>query len=70
MDLLDRQSEHHVCGLCGRRITYTDNFCSNCRRPTPMVEVEPTLLDLLDLPADTQVFLDGTHEHPFRAGGS
>lgn len=48
MDVLDHLSEHHTCGRCGRRITYTDDFCTNCRRPPPTIGEQVDLLDLLE----------------------
>jgi len=47
MDTVNRLSEHHICGLCGRRITFTDDFCTTCRRPVPVVV--DNQLDLTDL---------------------
>jgi predicted amidophosphoribosyltransferase len=47
MDTVDRLYEHNLCGLCGRRITNTDDFCTTCRRLVPVVVDDQ--LDLLDL---------------------
>lgn len=51
MDVLDRLTERACCGLCGRPVRYTDDFCSLCRRVLPagrrdpvVVEAELTLL--------------------------
>ncbi len=39
----------HLCGLCGRRIPYADDFCTTCRRPVPVVDDDQlNLLDLVD----------------------
>lgn len=48
MDVLDHLNDRPVCGLCGRLIPYSDDFCSECRRVSAGVSPRRSLEAKLD----------------------
>lgn len=41
MDVLDLLNDRTICGLCGRLVPYSEDFCSSCRKVAAGVALPP-----------------------------